>query len=589
MIAEAKRLYDLGLNVFPVKGGTKAPTIGWMTYQTERIPWEVLESEFGKGPGGMAVIAGEVSQNLAVLDFDDAKAYHRWIGSKMGSIPSLPVATTGRGFHVFIRLESPQSGKFRIKGESESCGDLLGNKKLAILPPTIHPSGSPREWLTELSELPPMLTLESLGIEMDVKQTERKLSPGLRGSAYLEGSRHDALLSFAGKLRNQDMDSQEILSALLALNSSRCSPPLPVGEVTDIAVWAGSKDVHSLKGLPHDDDGETPFVHHDLQPIGNEEVPEYAGMFLPLPEYLRQIEKEGHEWLIEEFMPVGYLVIVGGTSKVGKSCFLTSLAGHVADGREFLGKATNSVPVLWCALEESEAERRLALESYDGEPDNLYITHEKVYIDSKDGIHALRYWIRRTGARLVIIDPLYAANTAESLTDGATARRVLQPLKDLCREECVSAILVHHLNKNSGAGMDRSRMADSNQLLASASMDVLMDAEERGDGSRDITLKCRGRGEFANQTWVIRSKGMGDYELLRHGAQADNSREELDSTIIETLKGNTLTSAQIAEYGSLNDGTVRNRMTDLLRCRRVRIAGKDGKSNLYELNESEGA
>lgn len=588
MKAEAKRLYDLGLNVLPVKGGTKAPTIGWMGYQTEKIPWEVLSEALDKEPGGLAVIAGEVSQNLAILDFDDAEAYHRWNGAKSPPMPSLPVASTGRGFHVFIRLESPLNGKLRIIGETEPCGDLLGTKKLAVLPPTLHPSGFERKWVQELNALPPVVSLKSLGLEVvrSIETQRESLTPS--GSAYLEGSRHDALVSYAGKLRNSNLDSEEILSALLALNSRRCSPPLPTGEVRQIAEWVATKEVHSLKGIERDDDGVTPLVHHDLEPIGNEESEEFGGMFLPLPEYLLQAGPDDLEWLVTDLLPVGYLVIVGGTSKVGKSCFLTSLACHIADGRDFLGKATQSTPVLWCALEESEGERRLALTAYDGEPENLFITHEKIYIDSKAGIAALRYWVRRTGAKLVIIDPLYAANTAESLTDGATARRVLQPLKDLCREEGTSAILVHHLNKNNGAGMDRSRMADSNQLLASVSMDILMDAEERGDGSREITLKCRGRGEFANQSWVIHSKGMGDYELLRHGANADSSREATDSAILGTLKTGEYTSAQIAELAQLNLGTVNNRLTDLCRRRRVRTVGKDGRANIYGLEDASG-
>lgn len=586
--SEAQRFYDLGLNLVSVKPGTKAPTIGWMGYQSERIPWRTLESALNQNPDGYAVITGEVSQNLAVLDFDDAEAYHRWNRSGIAVEHGLPTSSSGRGFHVFIRLKSPQNGKLRLQGETDSCGDLLGSRKLAILPPTRHPSGSVRTWERPFLALPPFLTLEELGLELVTPEAKSPSGDTSPSGPYLEGSRNQTLVSQAGKLRNFGMDFDEILSALLALNSRRCSPPLSVGEVTEIARWASTKEIHHYKEYQRDDDGGAPENHHNQEAIGNDDSEKFASWFLSLPDYLQQSNAETVEWLIEDFLPVGYLAILGGTSKVGKSCFLTTLVGHVAEGREFLGKWTSGSPVLWCALEESETERRIALESYDGEPPNIYITHEKIYIDSKEGIQALRYWVRKTGAKLIIIDPLYAANTAESLTDGATARRVLQPLKDLCREEQVSAILVHHLNKNSGAGMDRSRMADSNQLLASVSMDILMDAEERGDGSREITLKSRGRGEFANMTWVIRSPEMGKYELLRRGSDADSSREETDSLIIESIKLQPLTARQIAEATRLNFGTVSNRMTDLTGRRRVRIVGKDGRSNLYGLDEASG-
>lgn len=584
---EAKRLYDLGLNVLPVKGGTKAPTIGWMTYQTEKIPWETLSEALDKNPGGLAVIAGEVSQNLAILDFDDAEAYHRWNGSKMDSVPPLPIASTGRGFHVFIRLESPQNGKLRIKGETEPCGDLLGTRKLAVIPPTLHPSGVYREWIRDFKELPPVVSLESLGLEV-IRQTEPKTGQNQsQEGAYLEGSRHSTMLSFAGKLRNQGFDSEEILSALLALNSRRCSPPLPLYEVKDIAGWASTKDVHSLKAYDCDETQAETLIHHDNYSIGNDANSRFSGMFLSLPEYLRVVCSEPMTWLVEGFLPESYLVVLGGNSKEGKSCFVTSLALHIADGQDFMGLPTTQRPVLWLALEESESERKIALAVYDGVPEEMYISHEKIYIDSKEGIEALRYWVRSTGARLIVIDPLYAANTAENLSDGNTARRVLQPLKDFCRDEGVSVILIHHFRKST-EGTSRSRFADSAQILASASMDIGFESSSSGNGGRDITLRCSGRGEFANQSWVIRSPEMGKYEVIRQGAQADSTREATDSAILETLKSGNYTAAQIAEMANLNKGTVNNRMTEHVQKRRVRTVGKDGRANIYGLEDASG-
>src|SRR5688572_6251399 len=96
------------------------------------------------------------------------------------------------------------------------------------------------------------------------------------------------------------------------------------------------------------------------------------------------------------------------------------------------------------------------------------------------------------------------------------ARNALQGLKDLCNEENCTAIIIHHLTKNVSAGMVRERMADSNQILATASMDILMDSKETADG-RLLTLKCRGRGSFANQTWVVRSRSVTEYELVSQG------------------------------------------------------------------------
>ncbi len=39
--------------------------------------------------------------------------------------------------------------------------------------------------------------------------------------------------------------------------------------------------------------------------------------------------------------------------------------------------------------------------------------------------------------------------------------------------------------------------------------------------SRQITLKCRGRGTFANQTWLIHSKSVAEFTLVAHGANEE--------------------------------------------------------------------
>jgi hypothetical protein len=573
----AQKLLALGWNLVPIRDGSKAPVIPWMSYKSEPCPPSLLFEKLAEPKTAFAVITGETSGGLAVVDFDQPGAFGRWAKANAAKALKLPTATTGRGHHVFIRLREGQAGRIVLAGETEPCGDLLTGGKLAVLPPARHTSGTLRTWAREPMEAPPICTLEELGLRL--APTRETLPAAIEGDIH-EGQRHQALTSLAGRLRNLALSASELEAALLALNASRCRPPLPAGEVAAIARWAGSLEVHPPRALNWDE--ESPLEHHHKSEPKEEEESRLVGsLFLALPDYLRQSAAAEVDWLLEGMLPKGYLVILGGTSKAGKSCFLTALGLHLAEGRDFLGQAATKTPVLWCALEESEGERRIALEAYDGEPEDFYIGHAKVYIDSKEGIGILRRAIRETGAGLVIIDPLYAANRAESLTDGAAARRVLQPLKDLCREEQVTAILVHHLNKNTSAGAVRERFADSNQLLASVSMDWLMDSDELHDGSREIMLRSRGRGEFANQTWVIRSGQLGEYQLLRNGRDADRGSEATDARILEALEGKTATAAELADLSGLNLGTVRNRLTELKRDGRVLEAEKEGKALRY--------
>jgi len=131
--------------------------------------------------------------------------------------------------------------------------------------------------------------------------------------------------------------------------------------------------------------------------------------------------------------------------------------------------------------------------------------------------------------------------------------------------------------------MTRERFADSNQLLAAASMDVLMDSNDQTDGSREIHLRCRGRGTFANQTWVIRSSQMGEYQVVRHGSDVEKGQESCDQDILEVLitAEEPLTAFHIAEATGLKAKTVQNRLTFLQREGQVTTEGKDGRANLY--------
>lgn len=582
VLETAIKLYDAGWCVLPIIHGSKAPTVPWLGLQRERATEDETRLWFAGQDVGLGVICGQVSGGLYVLDFDDAEAYGDWARANPDWAVQLPTATTGRGFHVFCCSDGVmESGRFRMPGSTKDAGDILAEKKLCVLPPTRHPNGT-RAWLTEPDGQPPTVTLADLGV---CRSGPAHVSTKEGGpvEAVLEGGRHQYLLSVAGRLRNEGLGQDALRASLEAVNRERCSPPLPLQEVQSVADWAARAEAHSLRGYFWEEQGDGPSFLTTATPKGNEQDDDrFGGMFLPLGQYLTQTNAAEIEWLVEDFLPVGYLVVVGGTSKAGKTCLLTSLALHVADGQDFLGMATSQSPVLWCALEETETERRIALECYDGQPDALWTSHAKVNIDQADGIAALRYWVRKTGAKLLVIDPLYGAHSADNLTDGTSARRVLQPLKDLCREERLTALVIHHLNKAVSVGMTRERMADSNQILAAASMDILIDSSESADGARELRLQCRGRGDFANQTWVVKSPQMGEYVLMRHGKGVDKGSEATDAAILDALSSlGSGTAEVVAQETGHPLGTVRNRLTALGRVGSVTIAGKDGRSNVY--------
>ena len=105
------KLVKAGLSVIPIRtDGSKAPTIGsWKPFQKAIAECRVLKEWFSHRVG-IAVIAGKVSGNLEVLDFDDFGAFGQWRELILELYPQelaaklrLWVETPGGGLHCYYR------------------------------------------------------------------------------------------------------------------------------------------------------------------------------------------------------------------------------------------------------------------------------------------------------------------------------------------------------------------------------------------------------------------------------------------------------------------------------------------------------
>ena len=79
ILEAATRYVGLGWSVTPVLKGTKRPPFPWGQYQKRHPNPDELASCFGDGSTHeLAIICGEVSGGLVVVDFDDLAYYERW-------------------------------------------------------------------------------------------------------------------------------------------------------------------------------------------------------------------------------------------------------------------------------------------------------------------------------------------------------------------------------------------------------------------------------------------------------------------------------------------------------------------------------
>jgi hypothetical protein len=289
------------------------------------------------------------------------------------------------------------------------------------------------------------------------------------------------------------------------------------------------------------------------------------------------------DFLIEDFLPRRYLAILAGEPKVGKTAFATAIALAVAEGSEFAGMASSQAGVLWLSLEENHQERTVLLGPIADrlKKTNFFVSYSSLRIDDEECLFDIEEWIGKTGAGLIVIDPLHAAHSGRSLTDGWSARRTLAPLKHFCTLRNVSAIVLHHSGRGGG------RVAESAQLAAVSGLAWLMTFESRDDG-RIVTIRSTGRGAFGNKTWRFASAGPLDYSqpiVPLEAAPQTARRHRVDEEILEFLKGRDgdYACAEIAAYLGRNPNSVRNGVARLCVQNKIQLASIRGTTHFYRI------
>ncbi len=128
---------EWGFNIVPGREHTKYPVEDWRKYQSEKYPREKLKEYVDKGNRNWMVICGAISHNLVVLDFDDPQLYKKYTEKIERRFMDTFIVRTGKkGYHIYYRTPEP------MKSTKLGKIDILGEGKLAMLPPSVHPETS---------------------------------------------------------------------------------------------------------------------------------------------------------------------------------------------------------------------------------------------------------------------------------------------------------------------------------------------------------------------------------------------------------------------------------------------------------------
>lgn len=134
---------SLGFAVLPAFHGQKRPSVEWRVFQKKKPTKKQMTTWFRGGEHNIAVICGEPSLNLVVLDFDDMSVYPKFFDTPSLENETIVVKTGSGKRHVYLRTDKPvKSFKIPQLGlEIRSRGNIV------IAPPSLHPNGKQYEFL----------------------------------------------------------------------------------------------------------------------------------------------------------------------------------------------------------------------------------------------------------------------------------------------------------------------------------------------------------------------------------------------------------------------------------------------------------
>ena len=125
MLDSVIRYVESGLSVIPVHPVYKTPRIeSWTAFQKDKPTEEQVRKWFGNGHDySPAIITGQISGGLEILDFDDnARQYQLWRDLVQEQLP---------GIHEKLVQQTTQNGGTHIAYRCPGV-QIPGNKKLSI-------------------------------------------------------------------------------------------------------------------------------------------------------------------------------------------------------------------------------------------------------------------------------------------------------------------------------------------------------------------------------------------------------------------------------------------------------------------------
>ena len=499
-----------GLSIVPIDNRTKRPAMHllpkgddgkptWEPYQSEIPDEATVRSWFKRGCKAFALVCGNVSGGLLVLDFDKPEFYDAWQAAVGKRADGIPIQRTPGGYHAFMFCENPgRNDKLAwTPDENEDAGrkvaiETRGEGGYAVAPPSLHPSGDRYKMLVgSLTDIPAVSQtlvdeLVDAARKLDEAPHTRQELQRLEPQAQTEYRRRHATRNGQASVIDA-FNAKNALDAMLERHGyTRAGEgrfKRPGGASASVSVKDG-KSCHFSSNDPLNDGRVKGIGVHDsfdvwahFEHAGNASAAVKAaakelGMTTrddaepttpsePVLVNMADVETRHVRWIWPKRIPQGRLSMIVGMPGDGKSFSVADISARITRGIDFPdGEPCEPGDVLMISGEDDPHDQiRPRLDACGADVSRVHLL-SMVRRLGEDGkpfevmftladVAALEIALQRIpNCRLVVVDPIgsFLGGEVDMHRDNEV-RGILTPLAKLAERFNVAGLIIAHRRK----------------------------------------------------------------------------------------------------------------------------------------------